>query len=254
MFYNMKNLSDITVYHTNPKPRSKVSYRTNNAFLLRTSGGRLFNFGDKTISATKGQMIFLPRGSAYESTSLFDGENRGICISFKADFSVAKPSVYSFEGFPEAIHIFKSMADLWDNGNETDQYKCLSMFYTLLAYLSGIDHPDYSHKRKSSVIKPALDYLKSHLYDPSLKINALHELCGISDTYFRKIFIANCGVTPQKYVVSKRISKATSLIESGDYNTISEVALAVGYSDPLYFSRAFKKINGTSPSNINKDI
>jgi len=53
--------------------------------------------------------------------------------------------------------------------------------------------------------------------------------------------------------MSKRISKATSLIESGDYNTISEVALAVGYSDPLYFSRAFKKINGTSPSDINKN-
>ncbi|MBE6606075.1 MAG: helix-turn-helix transcriptional regulator [Ruminococcaceae bacterium] len=253
MFYNMKNLSDITVYHTNPKPHSIVRCRTNNAFLLRTSGGRLFDFGDKTMIAAKGQMIFLPRGSAYESTSLSEGENRGICISFKADFSYSIPSVYSFEGFPEATHIFKTMVDLWDNGNETDHYKCLSLFYTLLSYLSGIDHPDYSFKRKGSVIKPALDYLKSHLYDPSLKINSLHALCNISDTYFRKIFIANYGVTPQKYVMSKRISKATSLIESGDYNTISEVALAVGYSDPLYFSRAFKKINGTSPSDINKN-
>ena len=43
-----------------------------------------------------------------------------------------------------------------------------------------------------------------------------------------------------------------SILESGDYDSIAEVSELVGYSDPLYFSKAFKKIYGFSPSNINQ--
>ena len=59
-------------------------------------------------------------------------------------------------------------------------------------------------------------------------------------------------MSPKEYVLSKRISHAKSIIESGDFDTVKKVAAMVGYNDPLYFSKAFKKIYGFSPSDLNK--
>ena len=94
----------------------------------------------------------------------------------------------------------------------------------------------------------AIEFLKKNIYSPSLRIEKLHLLCGISDTYFRKIFKSKFNMTPQKYVLYERITHAKSILESGDFDTIREVALSVGYYDSLYFSKAFKKLYGFSPS------
>ena len=98
------------------------------------------------------------------------------------------------------------------------------------------------------MITPAVDYIKKHIYDADLKTDNLHQLCGISGTYFRKIFLANFGTNPQSYILKRRLSHAKALLDSGDFTTISELAASVGYTDPLYFSRVFKKKYGESPS------
>ena len=79
-----------------------------------------------------------------------------------------------------------------------------------------------------------------------------HLMCGISGAYFRKIFFSNFGTNPKDYISKKRLSHAKAILDSGNYYTISEVAASVGYSDPLYFSRAFRKKYGISPSECNK--
>ena len=53
--------------------------------------------------------------------------------------------------------------------------------------------------------------------------------------------------TPMKYIVSLRITNAMNMLENKNYN-ISQIAAAVGYDNPLYFSRLFKKHVGMSPS------
>ena len=57
---------------------------------------------------------------------------------------------------------------------------------------------------------------------------------------------------PNQYITEKRLSYAQSLIDDGDFATISEISQSVGYSDPLYFSRLFKKKYGISPLNMSK--
>jgi AraC-like DNA-binding protein len=130
----------------------------------------------------------------------------------------------------------------------SDKYKCLSVLYDLLSYVSRLDGRDRSKNRKFALIEPALEYLKSHIYSPALRIEKLHKLSGISDTYFRQIFTERFGVSPQQYVLTLRIRHAHSIIESGDFDTVAEVAETVGYTDPLYFSKAYKKYYGFPPS------
>ncbi|MBQ2696060.1 MAG: helix-turn-helix transcriptional regulator [Clostridia bacterium] len=196
-------------------------------------------------------MMFLPKGTTYEYKKL-SGEGLYTSINFLADLSDPKPTAYSLENFYEAEYLCNHFTDLWKFGTQAEKYKCFSLLYDLLSYVSNIENANYADKTKFKIIAPAVNYLKEHIYDCSLKAEKLPQLCGISGTYFRKIFTARFGTTPQNYIMQKRLTHAKSILDSGDFDTVREVALSVGYNDPLYFGKSFKKIYGISPSEINK--
>ena len=56
-----------------------------------------------------------------------------------------------------------------------------------------------------------------------------------------------------QYILSKRIYNAEILLQNPSYN-VTEVSRIVGYDNPLYFSRIFKKTKGLSPSEYRKSI
>lgn len=251
MFENMENLKIVSSLHQHSKKNSKIESRSGHGFVIRLSGAVRYDFEDKSITVNAGEMIFIPRGTCYEYTTLSE-KSLYTSINFTADIDNAVVRLYSMDNFCEAEYINEKFSDMWKFGTYSDKYKCLSMFYSLVAYVSDIEHLDYSQKKKFHIIEPAVDYLKKHIYDLSLTAEKLHLMCGISDTYFRRIFISRFRTTPQSYIISKRISHAKSIIESGDFETIKEVAYMVGYSDPLYFSKVFRKIYGISPSQVNR--
>ena len=75
----------------------------------------------------------------------------------------------------------------------------------------------------------------------------------MSTSWFIRNFKKYMGVTPMQYVLSLRMSNAESLLEMTDYN-VTEISSIVGYENPLYFSRMFKKQRGLSPSEYRKKI
>ena len=250
VFDNMENLKIISSFHGKSKISGRVESRQSHGFLFKLKGYANYVIGGENVRIGAGEMIFMPKGSCYEYNTDPTLENTYTSINFQADLENPKSAVYSISDFYDADYIFNSFSELWRFGNVTDKYKCLSVFYDLLAYLSKIEHLKNSEKRKYSLIDPAVEYMKKNIYKSNFKTEKLHRLCGISDTYFRKIFMQRFNMTPQKYVAFKRISHAKSIIESGDFETIKEVSELVGYNDPLYFSKAFRKIYGFSPSNI----
>lgn len=58
---------------------------------------------------------------------------------------------------------------------------------------------------------------------------------------------------PAQYILSLRISNAQSLLENTSYN-VTEISNIVGYENPLYFSRVFKKQCGMSPSEFRRQL
>ncbi len=248
MFDYMENLKIVSSFHKSSKPFRKIENRQTHGFIIKIDGSEEYDFGDKRLTLREGEMIFLPKGACYECTATSSGENLYTSINFLADFKTCEPKVFAIDNFYGAKYIYQSFSELWNFGTVSDKYKCDSIFYELMSYLSRIEHMDNSDKKKYNLIEPAMKYLKKHIYDSSLKINRLHETCGISDTYFRKIFLSLFNMTPQEYVVSARIAYAKSILDSGDFETIGEVAELSGYADPLYFSKAFKKKYGYPPS------
>ncbi|MBQ9976938.1 MAG: helix-turn-helix transcriptional regulator [Clostridia bacterium] len=250
MFDNVENVKLVSSYKGVSKLQGTVENRKSNGFIFKLNGYGEYDFGDRALRVGEGEVLFLPKGACYNYRNVCDGEPHYMSINFLADITEARPTVLSLDGFAELDYMTSHFADMLKLGGAADRYKCMAMLYNLLAHASGIEHASYSDKHKSKVIEPAVKYMREHMFDPNLCVDTLHCICGISDTYFRRIFIASFGMSPRKYIISKRISQAKAIIDSGVFDTVGEVALSVGYTDPLYFSRAFKAHYGVSPSEL----
>ena len=252
MFNNIENLKIISVLHHTTKPYGKVESRKADSFIIRVRGSMQYFFEDNTLILNEGEMIFLPKGCSYEYKKISDGDAIATIINMEGDFGDTGVSCYSIKDFYDADYIMYHFADLWKFGTQSQKYQCMSLLYDLLAYITSQESLQYQDKKRFDVIEPAVTYLQRHIYDCELKIDGLHTLCGVSDTYFRKIFISRFGTSPKNYVLGKRIAYAKSIIDSGEFNTVKELAFSVGYKDPLYFGKVFKQHYGVSPIDMNR--
>ncbi|MBE7036673.1 MAG: helix-turn-helix transcriptional regulator [Ruminococcaceae bacterium] len=252
MFENIENLKILSAIHKVSNPYGKAKCRKTNGFLIRVRGVVQYDFPDKSVIVREGEMMFLPKGSQYEYHIISEGDAVCTAINVEGEFGEAQPTCYSIGEFYDAEYIKYHFADLWKFGNQAQKYQCYSLLYNLISYLSNIEAQQYQDKKKFEVIQPAVDYLRRHIYDCDLKIDELHKLCGVSDTYFRKIFISKFGTSPKNYIIGKRVSYAKSIIDSGEFSTVKELALMAGYKDPLYFGKVFKQHYGASPVHMNQ--
>ena len=89
------------------------------------------------------------------------------------------------------------------------------------------------------------EYLDQNFTSP-ITMDSLSETVYISKHYLSHLFKEQTGVSPIKYLTSKRMEKACELLSETEL-PVSEVSKAVGYENPLYFSQVFKRIYGISP-------
>ena len=89
-------------------------------------------------------------------------------------------------------------------------------------------------------------YIASHFAEESLSLNQVAREVNISANYLSAVFSQEMGATFTEYVTSKRMDRAKELLRTTDKRS-GEVAAAVGYRDPHYFSFLFKKTQGCTP-------
>ncbi len=92
--------------------------------------------------------------------------------------------------------------------------------------------------------------IKKNLFE-DLSMDDLAFLTGLSLSSFKRKFSSVYGTSPNKYITSKRLEKAQTLLNTTDLS-ISEIAYDCGFSDVGYFSKTFKKHYNLSPSDIRK--
>ena len=88
-------------------------------------------------------------------------------------------------------------------------------------------------------------------YNTPLLIETLAEIEHVTASHFRAVFKSCTGFSPKEYITNLRIRHACRLIAQEELS-ISQVAGAVGYRDPLYFSRLFKMRTGQMPTDYKK--
>ncbi len=101
-------------------------------------------------------------------------------------------------------------------------------------------------------IDKATLYFNEH-YNENISIDEYAQNNHVSVSWFIRNFKQCTGSTPLQYILSKRIYNAEILLQDSSYN-LTEISEIIGYDNPLYFSRIFKKVKGISPSEYRKSI
>jgi AraC-like DNA-binding protein len=90
-------------------------------------------------------------------------------------------------------------------------------------------------------------------YAANLTVARLAERAGCSEGHLHRAFRTRTGLTPMQYLARLRIETALHLMREGSL-PLGRIARLVGFSDPLYFSRVFRKCTGRAPSDVVREI
>ena len=101
-------------------------------------------------------------------------------------------------------------------------------------------------------ISNAKHYIDEHLAE-DISVSSIAANLYITPNYFSRLFKRITGEGCNEYIVRKRIEKAKSLLETTSIKT-GKIAMMVGYRDTNYFSLAFKKHTGKSPTKYREEM
>lgn len=99
-------------------------------------------------------------------------------------------------------------------------------------------------------LAPAVDYLKDH-YTENLDVARLARLSGLSVRQFQRRFRQTFQMSPRAYLIRLRVALGAELLSSTGRRP-TEIALELGFYDHSDFSRQFRKIMGTPPSDYRR--
>ncbi|MBR5248361.1 MAG: helix-turn-helix transcriptional regulator [Lachnospiraceae bacterium] len=250
MFENIENIKLLNIVSQVSSPYLINAGRSNHGFVFKLSGASRYEFSRGIIELKEGEMLYIPKGTPYTVRRISECDSQYMALCFDADIDYAEPRLYPMHNFSDINYICNNLMRLWLFRSRSDEFKCISFFYDILSKICEMDKAVYRSNQQYQLIEPAVEYIKAHIFDSSLKVQDLPELCGISGTYFRKIFASRFGTSPQKYIINKRLTHANMILNNGDFESIADVAASVGYEDALYFSRTFKEKYGVSPSKV----
>jgi AraC-like DNA-binding protein len=95
-------------------------------------------------------------------------------------------------------------------------------------------------------VEQSISYMLQHLNQP-LHVATLAAAVNVSPSHYSALFKRWTGCPPIDYFIHLRMQHACRLFDSTSLN-VKEVAAALGYDDPFYFSRTFKAVNRVAPS------
>ena len=118
-----------------------------------------------------------------------------------------------------------------------------------------VDRQQHEQKKSTGNVQEQIERAAAYFnenYNTKISIDDYAESLHISTNWFIHNFKQYAGMSPAQYILSLRMVNAQSLLERTTYN-IKEISEIVGYENPLYFSRVFKKEIGKSPAQYRKE-
>jgi YesN/AraC family two-component response regulator len=96
------------------------------------------------------------------------------------------------------------------------------------------------------VLARAFEYLNSHFHE-KVSLETVSSLCGLTRFEFSRMFKQHLGITFMEYLIRCRIRKAVELLGNPNARII-DIAYVVGFTNPSYFAKSFRKYTDMTPS------
>jgi AraC family transcriptional regulator len=104
----------------------------------------------------------------------------------------------------------------------------------------------------SRPLKRVIEYINEHLQD-ELSLVELSRIAKLSPHHFATAFKASTGISPHSYVIERRIDRARDLLLRKE-KTISEIAVAVGFSSQSHLTANFRRTMGVTPRKFRESL
>ena len=241
------------------RPRGRLDFQ----LLYIASGKAHFHFGNEEHIVTAGHMVLYrpkePQKYEYygeDQTQVywvhFTGGN--VTNILRSYYLTDDKKVFYCGSGLEYQNLFRNMIyELQmckENYAEMLEMYLRQIFIMLKRYFTDSLKTDNTHIIEE--IDKATLYFNEH-YSEEISIEEYAQNNHFSVSWFIRNFKQCTGSTPMQYILSKRIYNAEILLQNPSYN-VTEISRIVGYDNPLYFSRIFKKTKGLSPSEYRKNI
>lgn len=121
----------------------------------------------------------------------------------------------------------------------------LYLFLDALTRSVSPPKPSTTGRLRDFYAHEALAFIEQN-FQNNISVEDIASHCGLNRSYFGKIFKDSLGKTPQEFLLRYRMAKAAELLKL-THLSVGDISKAVGYENPLHFSRAFKNIYSISP-------
>ena len=118
-------------------------------------------------------------------------------------------------------------------------------------YYGRLEEKIFTKDKTEKLIMEIRRYVSEN-YDKPFSLAKMAEDMNYSVSYICRAFKKNVSTTLMDYINKFRIQKALELLAGTNNDSIMGIANSVGFQDPYYFSRLFKKLTGMTPKNYLK--
>lgn len=234
----VKKIMDISTVHSLRGRCFEMERRPVMGLTFCKDGKITYSQHGREIVSDRSHAVILPQGASY---TLYGNETGNFplinftCEGFSPDTveAVRLASVESYLRDFERMHSLSLF--------EGNRAAVMSIFYDIVSRLSREESSEFD------ILSPAICFIEQNYADPTLSNSLLAELCGISEVYFRRIFLRARGETPKQYIIGIRIRRAKQLLGERE-TSVGEISELCGFSSVYHFCRAFKNITGQTPT------
>ena len=166
--------------------------------------------------------------------------------------SVRQP-IFMSDASEELYRIVKDMMEHNTFGLSHDLRRNgqLGVFLSVIAE-SGRVEKQNENDRANTYVRKAVSFIQSNYCNP-IKVTDVADYVCINRSYLYTLFQHSMGMSPQQFLTTFRITKATELLQLTSL-PIETIALSCGYHDPLVFTKAFRQMKQMSPTAFRKEM
>lgn len=209
-----------------------------------THGTGILKIGDKEFNFEPGSIICQPPGIPHSETSSKGFKNIFFSVEIFRELNDSIPCFKDNES-KDLYHILNQIYREFHMKTKNWKKITDSLLDTIYQYMVA-----WSDKEeKNPLVERFENIIVLNISNKNFKIkNAIKDI-PFTINHFRYLFKKETGKTPLDYLIEKRIESAKNLLETEHNNyTVKEISYRVGFEDPYYFSRVFKKSTGKSPT------